>query len=273
MKTYINPYRAGSSSVRALRDNLDARVIRTRNSRFKGAAGKTVINWGATEVSPEVSKCRVLNAPDVVRRASNKRMFFEACQQAPETQRPSIPYFTSNREEARDWLGEAENRQLFARTVLAGHSGEGIVRVTTMEQLDALPANTLLVGYKRKRREFRIHVSQTDGVFSIQEKLLSGDYQPPEGQEIDWQVRNHENGFIYARQDIALPVDGEVLENAVKALAVTGLDFGAVDVIWNQRENQSYVLEVNTAPGLEGSTVADYARMFNSISGGGAGWA
>jgi D-alanine-D-alanine ligase-like ATP-grasp enzyme len=38
------------------------------------------------------------------------------------------------------------------------------------------------------------------------------------------------------------------------------LDFGAVDVIWNEKQQRAYVLEVNTAPGLEGQTVDDYAR-------------
>ena len=42
-----------------------------------------------------------------------------------------------------------------------------------------------------------------------------------------------------------------------------GLDFGAVDVIWNEHESKAYVLEINTAPGLEGSTVEDYKEFFN----------
>jgi D-alanine-D-alanine ligase-like ATP-grasp enzyme len=43
----------------------------------------------------------------------------------------------------------------------------------------------------------------------------------------------------------------------------TGLDFGAVDVIWNAQKEKPYVLEINTAPGLEGQTIADYAAFFS----------
>jgi D-alanine-D-alanine ligase-like ATP-grasp enzyme len=44
-----------------------------------------------------------------------------------------------------------------------------------------------------------------------------------------------------------------------------GLDFGAADVLFNARRNQAYVLEVNTAPGLEGQTVNDYAEAFKEM--------
>jgi D-alanine-D-alanine ligase-like ATP-grasp enzyme len=40
------------------------------------------------------------------------------------------------------------------------------------------------------------------------------------------------------------------------------LDFGAVDVIWNEKEDKYYVLEVNTACGLEGTTLDKYVEQF-----------
>jgi len=36
-------------------------------------------------------------------------------------------------------------------------------------------------------------------------------------------------------------------------------------VIWNVQENRPYVLEINTAPGLEGSTVTDYKEFFEDV--------
>ena len=39
-----------------------------------------------------------------------------------------------------------------------------------------------------------------------------------------------------------------------------GLDFGAVDVLWNERQQKAYVCEVNTAPGLEGITLDNYLK-------------
>ena len=40
------------------------------------------------------------------------------------------------------------------------------------------------------------------------------------------------------------------------------VDFGAVDVVWNQQNGQAYVLEINTAPGLAGQTITSYANAF-----------
>ena len=50
-------------------------------------------------------------------------------------------------------------------------------------------------------------------------------------------------------------------------LAVEGLmvDFGAVDVVWNDQYQKAYVLEVNTAPGIENSTVLDYATAVETL--------
>jgi glutathione synthase/RimK-type ligase-like ATP-grasp enzyme len=53
--------------------------------------------------------------------------------------------------------------------------------------------------------------------------------------------------------------------NFDSALAL-GLDFGAVDIIQDDGGN-FYVLEVNTAPGLEGQTIKSYAEGFNAYQG------
>ena len=81
--------------------------------------------------------------------------------------------------------------------------------------------------------------------------------------QVDFQIRNAANGFVFARNAIDLPDDCAV--QAKKALAMTGLDFGAVDVIYNERLEQSFVLEVNTAPGLEGTTVDDYVAALGEL--------
>jgi glutathione synthase/RimK-type ligase-like ATP-grasp enzyme len=39
-----------------------------------------------------------------------------------------------------------------------------------------------------------------------------------------------------------------------------GLDFGAVDIGHRLIDNQFFVFEVNTAPGLEGTTLDKYAK-------------
>jgi D-alanine-D-alanine ligase-like ATP-grasp enzyme len=80
---------------------------------------------------------------------------------------------------------------------------------------------------------------------------------------VDWKVRNHAGGFIYSHQNIEVPHD--VIEQALFAYYETGLDFGAVDVIWNEREGKAYVLEINTAPGLEGTTLTKYKEAITEL--------
>jgi hypothetical protein len=49
-------------------------------------------------------------------------------------------------------------------------------------------------------------------------------------------------------------------EEAVKAVQVMGLDFGAVDACWVAAEREYYVFEVNTAPALDLPVVADFMK-------------
>jgi D-alanine-D-alanine ligase-like ATP-grasp enzyme len=71
-------------------------------------------------------------------------------------------------------------------------------------------------------------------------------------------VRSYENGWIFAREDVVRNPAAEAA--AIAAVASLGLDFGAVDVIL--REGKAYVLEVNTAPGIEGATLSAYLEAF-----------
>ena len=83
---------------------------------------------------------------------------------------------------------------------------------------------------------------------------------------VNWQVRNLDGGFIFAREGVvASPVASE---EAVKAVESLSLDFGAVDLIYNAREDKYYVLECNSAPGLSGSTLDGYAERFREYLGG-----
>jgi glutathione synthase/RimK-type ligase-like ATP-grasp enzyme len=75
-------------------------------------------------------------------------------------------------------------------------------------------------------------------------------------------VRNHVNGWVFCTQNVGIP--DKALDYAVMAVAACGLDFGAVDIIWNESRQEAYVLEVNTAPGIEGSTLNLYAEVLKN---------
>jgi len=143
--------------------------------------------------------------------------------------------------------------------VLSGHSGEGIVVAESPGELAPFRDGTLFVKECLKRDEFRVHLVGATP-FLVQKKARNTTVPD---ELVNWKVRNHANGFIYARENVSLP-NGDCLEQCVKAMSACGLDFGAVDVLYNERQQQSFVLEINSAPGMEGHTAIDYA---NAIGG------
>ena len=252
---FVYPYKQASRSALALAKSLGGKVIKLENSKFRPSKDKLVINWGSSKVPKEIVEgCRLLNNPSNVSKVSNKYIFFSMVEAQGEAG-PRIPDFTISNEVAKNWFNN-KTKLVFARTVLNGHSGEGIVEVNSSEEVDKFPDGTLFVKYIPKRSEFRIHCTK-EKAFCIQEKLRSLEKK----EEKNFKVRNHANGYIFARQNINCPED--VITQAIKALNASNLDFGAVDVIWNELRQEAYVLEVNSAPGLEGSTIHDYVGLIN----------
>jgi glutathione synthase/RimK-type ligase-like ATP-grasp enzyme len=249
MAIKIYPYKQGSRSARSLADALGGRVLRLQGSTYRQRQQDTIINWGSTEQRVSIFPNNVLNPFFRITQASNKLTAFNVMRDAG----VQIPQFWTNREDIPD-----EAFPIVCRTILNGHSGRGIVIANQRDELVNAP---LYVRYIKKLHEFRIHVGRGGTVICQQRKAIPNGTTPT-----NTLVRNHDNGYIYVREGFETPV--QVIEQAQAAIAALGLDFGAVDVIWNQHYRQAYVLEVNTAPGLEGSTVTDYANYFRGLING-----
>lgn len=255
-------YKEGSQGAKALAQGLGIKRIKHVGSKFKGSQRKLVINWGCSELPPEVMKCRVFNNPAAVKLASNKLSFFRRMCEHNEGQphgqpRVSIPDYTADKEVVVGWL--VEGATVVARQKLQGHSGEGIVIIKPGERIVDAP---LYVKYVPKQSEWRIHV--LDGVVvDIQRKARNREVAD---ENVNWAVRNHANGFVYTRNEGVAP-PAMVEEQAILAVQVCGLDFGAVDIIYNDYRKLAYVLEINTAPGLTGSTLDGYVERFNVLGG------
>lgn len=253
-KYRVMPYKQGSASAKALATALGGKVLKLENSKFKPKPGDVVINWGNTKLPEGCGATHNANA-EILRKATNKKLFFELMKESGNEE--AIPLFWTDAKEIPD-----DAFPIVCRTVLAGHSGDGIVLSPTR---DSLANCSLYVQYVKKEDEFRVHVGRrvdAEGtsqyhVIATQKKARKSE-TPKE--EVNWQIRNHQNGFIYKRQGITVPEC--VVSAACKALEVSGLDFGAVDVIYNSKKKKAFVLEINTAPGLEGQTVQDYANFF-----------
>ncbi len=249
-KFRVLPYKQGSASAKALASALGGKVLKLENSKFIPRAGDVIINWGCTEHQTlfDYELPTFLNYYSDLKKVTNKKFFFEMM--IDQGLSEDIPKFWTNKAEIPD-----EAFPIVCRTVLAGHSGAGIVLASDS---DGLVDCSLYVQYVKKEEEYRVHVGRKpEGcvVIAVQKKAKRQD-----AEEVNWQIRNHQNGFIYKRNDISPPE--KVISSAISALEASGLDFGAVDVIWNKKKGKAYVLEINTAPGLEGQTVQDYADFF-----------
>lgn len=253
MKPYLFAYNNFSESAQALARALNTQLIKHEHSRFVPSNNKVIINWGASNIPDYITNtCTVFNRPRNVQTAKNKLNTFEVLEG-----HVSIPPWTTDQQVAIHWLEEEES--VVTRTILNGHEGHGIVIVKPGEELVAAP---LYTKYIPKQAEYRVHVFE-DEVIDIQQKVRRA-----ENNNGNFHIRNTANGFIFARNVNGLPVHDTIpvrcKEEAVLAVTWLGLDFGAVDVIWNQHRQQAYVLEVNTAPGIEGTTVTNYNQAIRS---------
>lgn len=262
----VLPYKQGSRSAKALATALGGKVLRLQGSTFKPKPGDVLVNWGNSQpmsvsapnllaYGEECSWSDYYNTPVTIGHASNKLSFF----QSMESNEPGLtPKFWTDKKDIKD-----EDFPVVCRTVLSGHSGDGIV---IANHKDDLVDCSLYVKYVKKKDEYRVHVGKTINqngdiiytIIAVQRKAKRNG-----AQNVNWQVRNLANGFVFVRNDVNPPES--VLDVARQAIFATGLDFGAVDVIFNEAEGRAYVLEINTAPGLEGQTITDYANFFRGV--------
>lgn len=149
-----------------------------------------------------------------------------------------------------DGIAEFNSKRVVARILTNSSEGRGIV---IFEKGTTPPRAPLYTEYIPKKKEFRAHVWDNK-VFDVAEKRKRRGVAE---EERNTQVRNTANGYVFCRDGVAEPEGLRVLaENAVRAL---GRSYGAVDIIWNEKQNKCYVLEVNSRPGMEGRTVELYA--------------
>lgn len=159
-----------------------------------------------------------------------------------------VPYTTA-KEDAQTWL--QAGAPVFARTA-GGQGGKNILVVLPGADL---PEAEMYTRYVKKKKEFRVHVVG-EKVVAVQEKRKKS------GVVANPLIRSHANGWVFCFKDIVEPDGLRVL--GLTAVRSLGLDFGAVDIIWNEHQNKCYVLEVNTAPGLCPTTTELYANEISA---------
>jgi len=251
MKYFLYPYKRASGSARELSKVLKIKRLNSETIYyFKQPT--TVINWGTSISTIDGMQLKWVNHPGAISLATNK----DTCLNILKEKLIPVPLFTVEKEKVLKWLQDKQT--VFARQKLRSHSGEGIVILNGNLSIDDIPNAPLYTLYIPKKREFRVHVMKGK-VIDVQEKKRKKELL----ETVDYKIRSHENGWVFCREGYErIPVLEDL---AIQTVETLKLDFGAVDIIYNEKHNKFFVLEVNTAPGLEGTSLEIYSNALRSI--------
>lgn len=253
-KLKVFPYKLGSQSAKALASALGVKRVR---STYDAKRRDVIINWGNSSPAQFKSNLLDLNSHTAIALACNKVSTFKTLE---DHGFEHLPSWCTTSYEANNMLYCATNggetlgkESIYCRTTVTGHSGNGIV--IAKNTLDFVEASLYTLGTKHKY-EFRVHVFRGK-VLDVQQKKRKFGID-----NVNPSIRNHSNGWIYARSNIDIPP--VITQASLDAVHILGLDFGAVDIGYRERDGKAFVFEVNTAPGLVGTTLTKYVDAFTS---------
>jgi len=208
----------------------------------------TVFNWGTIHD-------KGINRPEAIKLTSNKpkmRNFWK------ENKLPAVPVYTYHGELPYPLVARPKNHSSGKDFIMVNHPGE----------FDCYKkAGYYLSPYIDKDREFRVHV-MGNAVLFVQEKYRE------DGEEIigNW---NHTNGYMFRILRWS-EIETKLAKLAIEAMKVSGLFFGAIDIMQvtpeskmshdsnqGQKGDGYYLLEINTAPRLERRSIELYANAIN----------
>lgn len=98
-----------------------------------------------------------------------------------------------------------------------------------------IPQARLYTKFIPAEREYRVHIVNGRAIVVHRKVEGTGD------------IRNSDAGWVFRR---VTTFPDAIIPEARNAVVALGLDFAAVDVLWDGQ--RAYVLETNTAPGIDG---------------------
>lgn len=279
VQVHLQGYKLASAGMRQLQINLQASrgsvagvfrkfredvKDRVRHPTYELSKKYCIVNWGVPNhiipSPPRKPGYFTLNNFGTSL-ASNKLYFFQHYNALG----LPLPWHTTDLATAQERVNNSQrnpsNPVIVERHVLNGHSGNGIRLVYPGQNV--LPA-PLYTSYELKRDEYRVHFFKHPGEptqYFVQQKRMRRDAEEDDVPN-RFKVRNHINGWVFCNQSV--DPNTRVFDAAVLFAERTNLDFGAVDIIYNHSQGRAYILEVNTAPGIEGETGLWYARQIET---------
>jgi hypothetical protein len=166
--------------------------------------------------------------------------------------------WTTDKRQAETWY--REDGYVYARTVLMGHSGEGIV-LCQSQYGDEVPNAPLYTrNYGTPFKEFRVHVVNGRIIDTTMKRRMSEEALREHNiGELDererLQVRTYGNGWVFTRQGILTAP--RIDDLAIQAARESNARMAAVDIVAKWRDGvctDARVVEINSAPALRSET-------------------
>jgi len=252
------------------------RVTPNHVPKYRPERVKLLINYG-TSTTPVwwdrlPRDCVILNHPDQVKVSCDKVKMQQAFEEVAPGHHLDYYLDIDNAQEAID-AGET----IVARTLVSSHSGRGIVLCPPAP----LPSARLYTVLKRRRglREYRVFMNEGKLVDVVQKKRKSRrkllEFLSPSEADVWWDsrirqvVRAWKNGWSFCHNDMDV-TDPAVFEEIASATAKL-LTWGCVDVLIDTATKEWYLVEINSAPGLDagntqGMFVDAFARLANEVT-------
>lgn len=253
-KFFIYPYTMASRSAKALRDELEGKLVLRSGSSYTFKPDHLLINWGCGECPhPQALNYKIMDLIE-------KTKFFDRLKGTGLTP----PYATSK--EAAKALGYP----VFCRTTTQGHDGKGIVIADCDGQLVNAP---LYVKGIDKTSEYRVHIGRLpDGTLKImgasKKKKLPVTAEMtnvPTDSRIWCGDTTYFGDFMGQNALHLLPMPvALVVQEAFGKFAE--LAFAAFDVVYDNSASKAYVIEANSAPMATAQTTKAYADFFRSYA-------
>lgn len=227
---FLRRAKLGNGSTKGIMSFMTHQVEVYRNDQTLPTDDRNVIRWGCTSTAPQKN---VLNKADAIHLVNNKAEFRMLCME----KKVPCPPSTLSLKAAAEWTDLG-----FPVVVRPPKHAQGkkLYLCKTKEQLDIAFAKCGSGAYAamfvNKTEEYRVFVTQGRAVWVAKKT-------PANPEDVAWNVAQGGKFENVRWNDWPLAV----VDTAIKAHNISGLDFSGVDVMVDQSGN-TFVLEANSAP-------------------------
>jgi hypothetical protein len=235
--------------------------LKQENSEWRSRSGDLIINWGCSSSRHTTTPgIKFLNHPNFVHTKQSKLRQYSSFHAAGV---PTLEY-TRDPIVAYGWVHD-DKEKVYCRVKDSGFGGRGIEVINPEVEVpidpDDMPNAAVYTKEFNALREYRVHVfPNAQGVpvvIDVTQKRRRNGQQKSD-------VRSWGNGYVFCHDKVK-PLPESAKQACINAVKALGLDFGGVDILV-KKDGTCAVLEVNSAPGIEGTTLDRYAEAINAYA-------